>query len=57
MGTKPACARCKEVGFDEFLLKPATREQLYDLVQTAADKVASKCRPVKQTKTTGGEPV
>jgi len=40
--------RCQDVGFDEFLLKPATRDQLRELTEAAATIAASKRRPAKK---------
>lgn len=47
-GDEACRERCKEAGFDEFLLKPATREKLLELAQTAATIVTSKRRPAKK---------
>jgi len=44
-GDEDCRERCKAAGFDEFVLKPATLDQLRGLIQSAADRVASKQRP------------
>ncbi|HEY2840519.1 MAG TPA: response regulator [Pirellulales bacterium] len=56
-GDEACRQRCTEAGFDEFLLKPATREQLRDLTRSAAEIAASKLRPTsKKAKAKGSEP-
>lgn len=47
-GDEACRTRCKEAGFDEFLLKPATRDQLRELTESAATIAASKRRPAKK---------
>ncbi len=53
-GDEACRERCKEAGFDEFLLKPATRDQLRALVESAAKVVAKRRRPAAKVKSTKG---